>query len=419
MKIQKEFDVIQASTTVRIEKTREDVTPIVGYKKFISKGIEIDGEVVNQRLETVLPENVGTTLFQDTTANGVNIGEAVANTTAKATVEYAEKTGQRPYIEMKYRQPAERPADGPAPVGKPATPQISFSVQSGQGTSTNVTITCGTDGAAIYYTTDGSAPSKASTLYNAAFELTASATVKAIAYKDLNDDGEDEVSSVASKSWTRQTVNTTVNAPTISINNTTGAVTISSTTSGAEIRYTIDGSNPSATSGTVYSGSFTLADSATVKAIAYKEIDGAVRSSTVTTKSWTKPVNNNFTVYYGFAAKTGLDGDEELEDWIPLVSASDVTNTDEVTAVEKSSILGEYHIVANNTPGFTRMGIFAYPATEGSFKNNYNIADKSFPTSYLDVEEKTATINGTNYIIVIGVATNMAASGNDVIITRK
>lgn len=215
----------------------------------------------------------------------------------------------------------------------------------------------------------------------------------------------------------------TVAKPTISITSD-GKVTITCATAGAVIYYTTNGSNPSDSS-TEYAGQFTLADSATVKAIAYAEIDGEEKVSGVASKAYTKqstptpPPSNNFTVYYGFAAKTGLDGDEELEDWVPLVSASDVTNTDEVTAVEKSSILGEYHIVANNAPGFTRMGIFAYPATLGSFKDNYNIADKSFPTNYLPVEEKTVTINGTNYIIVIGVATNMAASGNDVIITRK
>jgi len=201
MKIQKEFDVIQASTTVRIEKTREDVTPIVGYKKFISKGIEIDGEVVNQRLETVLPENVGTTLFQDTTANGVNIKEAVENTTAKATVEYAEKTGQRPYIEMKYRQPAANPdgGSGSTPTPTPVTvakPIISITSDG------KVTITCATAGATIYYTINNTNPSDASTEYAGQFTLADSATVKAIAYATI--EGEEKVSAVVSKTYTKQ-----------------------------------------------------------------------------------------------------------------------------------------------------------------------------------------------------------------------
>lgn len=47
-----------------------------------------------------------------------------------------------------------------------------------------VTITCATEGASIYYTTDGSDPTTESTLYTGAFELTESATVKAIAVKN-------------------------------------------------------------------------------------------------------------------------------------------------------------------------------------------------------------------------------------------
>lgn len=49
---------------------------------------------------------------------------------------------------------------------------------------TEVTITCQTEGAKIYYTTDNVNPTVESTEYNGAFELTASCTVKAIAIKE-------------------------------------------------------------------------------------------------------------------------------------------------------------------------------------------------------------------------------------------
>lgn len=48
----------------------------------------------------------------------------------------------------------------------------------------NVTINCATDGAKIYYTTDGSDPTNDSTLYEEAFTISATTTVKAIAVKD-------------------------------------------------------------------------------------------------------------------------------------------------------------------------------------------------------------------------------------------
>lgn len=49
---------------------------------------------------------------------------------------------------------------------------------------TEVTITCETEGAKIYYTTDNVNPTAESTEYTGAFELTASCTVKAIAIKE-------------------------------------------------------------------------------------------------------------------------------------------------------------------------------------------------------------------------------------------
>lgn len=52
-------------------------------------------------------------------------------------------------------------------------------------TSTQITITCDTDGAKIYYTTDGKSPSEErGTLYTGAFTVTESTTVKAIAVSD-------------------------------------------------------------------------------------------------------------------------------------------------------------------------------------------------------------------------------------------
>ena len=50
--------------------------------------------------------------------------------------------------------------------------------------SQKITITCATEGAAIYYTTDGTEPTTASTLYNGAFTITATTTIKAIAVKE-------------------------------------------------------------------------------------------------------------------------------------------------------------------------------------------------------------------------------------------
>jgi hypothetical protein len=62
------------------------------------------------------------------------------------------------------------------------------------------------------------------------------------------------------------------------------SVTIATSTAGAEIRYTTDGSAPSATSGTVYSGPVQVASTSTLRAIAYKTgmNDSPVVSATFT-----------------------------------------------------------------------------------------------------------------------------------------
>ena len=65
------------------------------------------------------------------------------------------------------------PAIGTIRCDKPA---ISFATPT-------VTITCTTEGASIYYTIDGTTPTASSTLYEGAFDLNETATVKAIAVK--------------------------------------------------------------------------------------------------------------------------------------------------------------------------------------------------------------------------------------------
>ena len=76
-----------------------------------------------------------------------------------------------------------------------ATP--TFSPEGGEYTAAqSVTISCATDGASIYYTTDGSTPTNASTQYTEPITVSGSTTIKAIAYVG------DDASSVASADYT-------------------------------------------------------------------------------------------------------------------------------------------------------------------------------------------------------------------------
>lgn len=75
-----------------------------------------------------------------------------------------------------------------------------FSVENGTTFETdfNLTLSCETEGAAIYYTTDGTTPSAESTLYTSAgIDINATTTVKAIAIKD------GQSSSVVSATYTK------------------------------------------------------------------------------------------------------------------------------------------------------------------------------------------------------------------------
>src|SRR5690606_13715380 len=78
------------------------------------------------------------------------------------------------------------------PATQVATPTITATgVENGVDTyfnTANITLETTTDGATIYYTTDGNEPSTTSTVYTTSFDITATTTIKAMAVAaDLDD----------------------------------------------------------------------------------------------------------------------------------------------------------------------------------------------------------------------------------------
>ena len=123
-----------------------------------------------------------------------------------------------------------------------------------------------TDDAIIHFTIDGTDPSTTSPIYAGPLTLADDATVKAMAVKSgMND------SLIASATFI--VTQTVVAAPAISPNGGTisdhDEITITTSTTGATIYYTTDGSDPT-TASPVYAEPLTLADDATVKAMAVK-----------------------------------------------------------------------------------------------------------------------------------------------------
>jgi hypothetical protein len=131
----------------------------------------------------------------------------------------------------------------------------------------SVTISTPTSGASIRYTLDGTTPSATvGTLYTGPVAINATATLKAIAYASGLTN-----SLVTTAKYTL--VLPPAAPPNFSVAEGTYAtaqsVTIASTTSGASVRYTLDGSIPSATNGILYTGPVLVTYTTTLKAIAF------------------------------------------------------------------------------------------------------------------------------------------------------
>ena len=131
----------------------------------------------------------------------------------------------------------------------------------------NATVTMtAAEGASIYYTTDGSVPTDSSTLYTAPFQITETATIKAIA---MMENYQNSAVTTLDVTITAPTVATPVFTPGTGTYADSVAFSIACATEGAEIRYTIDGTEPTETS-TLYAAPVMLTATTTVKAKAFK-----------------------------------------------------------------------------------------------------------------------------------------------------
>jgi Chitobiase/beta-hexosaminidase C-terminal domain/FG-GAP-like repeat/FG-GAP repeat len=155
-------------------------------------------------------------------------------------------------------------------IEKPAATPV-LSPAAGTYTSAqSVKITSATTGATIYYTTNGTTPTTASTKYTAAIAVSASETIKAIAVASGY-----TISAVATAAYViEKPAVTPVFSPVAGTYTSAQSVKITDATTGATIYYTTNGTTPTASS-TKYTAAISVTASETIKAIAI-----ATRSAT-------------------------------------------------------------------------------------------------------------------------------------------
>ena len=157
------------------------------------------------------------------------------------------------------------------PTPGSATPTCdtpTFSPSAGTyGSAQNVTITTATEGATIYYTTDGAIPTTSSSVYSSAITVSETQTIKAIAVKD------EQSSDVAEAAYTiALPVATPTFSPAAGTYSSAQSVTISTETADATIYYSYDNEN-----WTAYTSALSIGETKTVYAKAEK--DGMVTSA--------------------------------------------------------------------------------------------------------------------------------------------
>jgi len=190
-----------------------------------------------------------------------------------------------------------------APVVTPASESFNGNL--------TVTMSDTTPGAVIYYTTNGTAPTTASTVYTAPIALTASANIEALASAPgfLQ-------SAVTTEAYVDSSqAATPVFSPAPGSYTQPELVTITESTSGSTIYYTTNGSTPT-TASTVYSGPITVGATETVNAIA---VSAGFKNSLVASGTYTLNIGQtgiDFTT--GFAGTQGttmiFDGNADLDD---------------------------------------------------------------------------------------------------------
>ena len=269
---------------------------------------------------------------------------------------------------------------------------------------TTVTITA-TGGATIYYTMgeNPADPTSSSTTYSSPITITEATTIKAIAIKSNWTDSE-----VVSAEYTiLAPAATPTFSPAAGTYTTAQTVELSSTTEGATIYYTTDGTDPT-TSSNVYSSPISVSETKTIKAIAMKDgfANSAVVVATYTieipcyTVTLSDDPSNPMTEYSAGVGVTlptrSAIGSYTFAGW----TATNIP-TETTTAPANIISAGTYYPTANITlyPVYTK--------TEGS-----GTTERTASVTIADYASANNWVNGDKYHVV-NVDANVSVTTND------
>lgn len=217
--------------------------------------------------------------------------------------------------------------------GIAANPVISPGSGSYAGAQT-ITLSTTTSGASIYYTTNGNAPlfgvpNSFTKLYSSPFQINSTATIRAVAVKSGLENSAVSVANIIITNPTALAA-TPIISPSTGIYAGSQNVSVSCATLGATIYYTTSGNTPVIGAGftKVYSGSFNIASSTTVRAMATAPgmLNSAVAVSFITIGPGRVAVNEGF--------------DEEMSEAIPTKKLRAYPNpTSDVVNLVSSELL--------------------------------------------------------------------------------
>jgi len=314
-----------------------------------------------------------------------------------------------------------------------------FSVPAGTySTTQQVALSDTTPGAVIYYTTDGSAPTKTSPVYSAPIQVSASGSVKVIEAMAIAPNFT--MSQVATAAYTIQP---NASAPLFSVPSgtysTAQSVSLSTTTSGAVIYYTTDGSTPTVSS-KQYSGAIAVKSNETLSAIAVATnyCNSAVSTATYTIAppavapvfsvapgaySITQYVSisdsmASANIYYTTDGSTPTVNSNQYSAAVTVSVSQTLKAIATASGYSSSPVTSASYTISNLTaqPTFTpAAGTYNGPqvvsmvdATPGAVI--YYTTDGTKPTTSSAVYSGPVAVNGTENLSAIAVATGYSAS---------